>query len=267
MPKYVTTITPQRISFFGGGTDLPDYYKKYGGSVISSTINQYVYVTVKKHSSLFNEQYRLNYSKTEHVDSLDEIENGIARECLKILEIDPPIYIATTSDLPASSGLGSSSSFAVGLLNALHYLKGEQVSPGQLADEACEVEINRLKNPIVKQDQYAAAFGGINHIHFEEYDRVKIDQINPQNDAIRILFENSVLFWTEIQRDSGAVLKKQGEKINELIDCYHEMKEDVLSCKEILLNPSENFLEDIGKLLEQSWARKKALEESISNDK
>ena len=153
-------------------------------------------MTVKKHSSLFNEQYRLNYSKTEHVDSLDKIENGIARECLKILEIDPPIYIATTSDLPASSGLGSSSSFAVGLLNALHYLKGEQVSPGQLADEACEVEINRLKNPIGKQDQYAAAFGGINHIHFEEDDRVKIDQINPQNYAIRILFENSFLFWT-----------------------------------------------------------------------
>ena len=257
MPKCVTTITPQRISLFGGGTDLPDYFLKHGGSVISSTINQYVYVTVKKHSCLFNEQYRLNYSKTEHVNSIDDIENGIARECLKLLNIEPPIYIATTSDLPASSGLGSSSSFAVGLLNALHYLKGEQVSPGQLADEACEVEINRLGNPIGKQDQYAAAFGGLNHFHFDTNNRVKIDQIIPQNDLLQQLFSNSILLWTEIQRDSGSVLKKQGKNIESFIKNYHEMKEDVLKCKSMLLNPSEDFLKEFGRLLEASWSRKK----------
>lgn len=123
MPRAVTTITPQRISFVGGGTDLPAYYSEHEGGVISSAIDQYVYVTVKRHSPLFQEQYRLSYSKTEHANSLDDIENSIARECLRLVPIDTPLYIATAADLPASSGLGSSSSFAVGLLNALHLMR------------------------------------------------------------------------------------------------------------------------------------------------
>lgn len=160
LPKTVTTITPQRISFVGGGTDLPSFYKNHNGEVISSAIDKYIYVTVKQHSPLFEEAYRLSYSKTEHVQSLDEIENSIARECLRLVSVEPPLYIATAADLPASSGLGSSSSFAVGLLHALHLLKGERVSAGQLAEEACHIEIDVLGNPIGKQDQYAAAFGG-----------------------------------------------------------------------------------------------------------
>ena len=171
-PRAVTTITPQRISFVGGGTDLPSFYELHEGGVISSAINQYVYVTVKKHSPLFNEQYRLSYSKTEHVHNLNEIENSIARECLRLVEVEPPLYISTAADLPASSGLGSSSSFAVGLLNALHLLKGERVTPAQLAEEACFIEIETLCNPIGKQDQYAAAFGGLNHIIFKKNERI-----------------------------------------------------------------------------------------------
>src|SRR3989338_9833728 len=135
LPRAVTTMTPQRLSFAGGGTDLPDFYRHHGGAVLSSTIDKYIYVTVKRHSPLFNEVDRLSYSKTEHVNSLDEIENDVARECLRLVHVEPPLFIATASDLPASSGLGSSSSFAVGLLYALHTLRGEDVSVGQLAEE------------------------------------------------------------------------------------------------------------------------------------
>ena len=131
LPRAVTTITPQRVGFAGGGTDLPAFYRQHGGAVLSSAIDKYIYVTVKRHSPLFNENYRLSYSKTEHVNSLDEIENDIARECLRLVDVEPPLFIATASDLPVSSGLGSSSSFAVGLLYALHTLRGEDVSAGQ----------------------------------------------------------------------------------------------------------------------------------------
>ena len=151
-PRFVTTITPQRISFAGGGTDFPDFYLKNGGAVVSATIDKFVYVTVKRHSELFKEKYRLSYSQTEHVDDIELIENDIARECLRFLNVDPPLFISTTSDLPVSSGLGSSSSFAVGLLLALHNLRGELVTAGQLAEEACHIEIevlgSRLANKI-----------------------------------------------------------------------------------------------------------------------
>ena len=212
-PRTVTTITPQRISFVGGGTDLPSFYTKHGGAVISSAINQYVYVTVKQHSPLFNEAYRLSYSKTEHVNALDDIENSIARECLRLVNVEPPLYVATAADLPASSGLGSSSSFAVGLLNALHLLKGERVSPAQLAEEACEIEINILGNPIGKQDQYAAAFGGLNHIIFNKNGRVEIDHLVLHNNIINEIFENSLLIWTGIQRDAASILSKQNKLV------------------------------------------------------
>src|SRR5688572_23857922 len=136
--RAVTTITPQRLSFAGGGSDIAAYYAEHGGAVVSSAIDRYVYVTVKRHSPLFNEMYRLSYSKTEHVDRLEDMENDIARECLRLVPVEPPLYISTTSDLPALSGLGSSSSFAVGLLYALHTVRGEEVSAGQLAEEACQ---------------------------------------------------------------------------------------------------------------------------------
>src|SRR5215204_4405554 len=165
-PGVIVTRTPLRVSFAGGGTDLPEFYRFDDGAVFSTAIDKYVYVTVKRHSELFYEPIRINYSKTEQVNELSEIENGIARECLRLLEIEPPIYISTVADAPASSGLGGSSSFAVGLLNALHAYRGERVSAGQLADEACHIEIKVLGEPIGKQDQYAAAFGGLNFLRF-----------------------------------------------------------------------------------------------------
>lgn len=265
LPRAVTTITPQRISFVGGGTDLPSFYREHEGGVISSAINQYVYVMVKRHSSLFQEVYRLSYSKTEHTNELDEIENDIARECLRLVKVDPPLYIATAADLPASSGLGSSSSFAVGLLHALHLLRGERVSPGQLAEEACEVEINILGNPIGKQDQYAAAFGGLNHIIFKKNGRVEIDHLVLQDNLIDRIFENSLLVWSGIQRDASSVLSKQNKKLGGQVDKYKSLIQDVRDCKKLLLNPPQDFLRHFGVLLDRTWATKKSLEDSISS--
>ena len=263
-PRSVTTITPQRISFAGGGTDLPSFYSKNEGAVISSAIDQYVYVTVKRHSHLFNENYRLSYSKTEHTDDLNAIENSIARECLRFLNIDPPIYIATAADLPASSGLGSSSSFAVGLLNALHVLKGDRVSPGQLAEEACEIEINILGNPIGKQDQYAAAFGGLNHITFKSNGRVEIDHLVLQNNLVNNIFDNSLLIWSGIQRDASSILAKQNMQLDSKLDQYKLLAREVTHCKNLMLSASDNFLSDFGEMLDKTWKAKKLLESSIS---
>ena len=265
LPRSVTTITPQRISFFGGGTDLPSFYEKHGGEVINSAINQYVYVTVKQHSPLFNEAYRLSYYKTEHVNTLNEIENSIARECLRLVHVEPPIYMATAADLPAASGLGSSSSYAVGLLNALHLLKGERASPAQLAEEACEVEINMLGNPIGKQDQYAAAFGGLNHIIFRKSGRVEIDHLFLKKDLIDEIFENSLLIWTSIQRDASNILAKQNKNLVKNFASYESIVSDSKSCKKLMLNPPADFLNQFGMLLEKTWKTKKSLEETISS--
>lgn len=265
LPKAVSTITPQRISFIGGGTDLPAFYKDHDGEVISSAIDKYIYVTVKRHSPLFQEAYRLSYSKTEHVQSLEDIENGIARECLRLVPVEPPLYVSTAADLPASSGLGSSSSFAVGLLLALHLLKGERVSPGQLAEEACEVEINVLGNPIGKQDQYAAAFGGLNHLTFKKNGRVEIDHLVLQDNLVDRIFENSLLIWTGIQRDASHVLSRQNKNLENKLTQYKSLSQDNRDCKELLLHPPKDFLIRFGKLLDKTWQTKKSLEQSISS--
>src|SRR5436309_4254805 len=194
------TRTPLRISFAGGGTDLLDFYQREYGAVLSTAIDQYIYVTVKRHGDLFNEPIRLNYSETELVDRIDDVQNAIARECLRLLEIEPPIYISTVADIPASTGLGSSSSFAVGLLNALHAFRDERVSAGQLAEEASYIEIDVLKQPIGKQDQYAAAFGGLNFFCFKPGGGVTVEPHRLRNGALGDLFNHIMMFWTGHQR-------------------------------------------------------------------
>lgn len=265
LPWAVTTITPLRISFAGGGTDISSFYRKNGGAVVSTTIDKYIYVTVKRHSELFQENYRLSYSKTEHTNSLEEIENDIARECLRLVPVKPPLYISTAADLPASSGLGSSSSFAVGLLNALHAMRGERVSAGQLAEEACHVEIEILQKPIGKQDQYAAAFGGLNLFQFEKNNRVKTEHIWIPNDGISKIFNNLALYWTGLQRDASSILKEQ---VNKMATRETEMLSLLASTRvayDILV--SDPFsIRDLGNLLHCSWQQKRKLASSISNE-
>lgn len=266
VPKAVTTITPQRISFAGGGTDLPKFFSLSGGGVISTAINQYVYVSVKRHSPLFNETYRLSYSKTEHVDSIEEIENKIARECLRLVDVPPPLYISTAADIPSSSGLGSSSSFAVGLLHALHLMRGERVTPGQLAEEACKIEIDILGHQIGKQDQYAAAFGGLNQITFKRDGVVTIENLVPQGGLIDNIFNNSLLVWTGIQRNAEEILARQSNAIASCRDKYNSLLTQVSRCRDILFNPSPDLLRQFGCFLEEAWSTKRSLEPSISGN-
>ena len=261
--RAVTTITPLRISLAGGGTDIPSYFERSGGAVVSSTIDKYVYVTVQKHSPLFGEAYRLSYSKTEHVDRLDRIENNIARECLRLVHVEPPLFIATAADLPALSGLGSSSSFAVGLLYALHTLRGENVSAGQLAEEACHVEIDKLGSPIGKQDQYAAAFGGLNYISFHRDHRVSLDPLWMPNGGIADLFQSSMLFWTGQQREASSILKHQIGKMREAKPRYKELLALADECRDLLLKGFDG--QHVGALLDRGWRIKRSLADGISN--
>lgn len=263
MKKIITTATPQRISFAGGGTDINYFYEKHGGIVLSTTIDKFIYVTVKVHNKLFKEKYRLNYSITEHVDKLEDIKNEIARECIKFLGIQEALYISSTSDLPALSGLASSSCYAVGLLNALHKLKGDHVSIAQIAEEACHIEIDILKKPIGKQDQYAAAFGGVNLFTFQTDNSVILSPITNVN--IYSIFENSLLFYTNIQRSADDVLSDQKDNFITNENNLLEIKKGALDFYHIINEPHLK-LEKIGSLLHENWLSKKNLSQKVTNN-
>ena len=262
-PGLVITRTPLRVSFAGGGTDLSDFYNCEHGAVFSTAIDKYIYVTVKRHGSVFNEAIRINYSKSEQVSAINEIENDIARECLKFLEIEPPIYVSTVADLPASTGLGGSSSFAVGLLNALHAFRGERVSAGQLAEEACHIEIDILKQPIGKQDQYAAAFGGLNFFCFKSGGAVTVEPQRVANGGLAELFANILMFWTGHQRDAGSVLSEQ--KANTSIKMASLLKMRGHAYELQALTSNGHFdAEKFGRVLDESWRLKRQLASTIT---
>jgi D-glycero-alpha-D-manno-heptose-7-phosphate kinase len=263
-PSYVLTRTPLRVSFAGGGTDLAAFYEmsEYG-AVLSTAINKYIYVTVKRHSHVFNEPIRVNYSRSEQVHRVEEIQNNIARECLRFLEIDPPIYISTVGDLPASTGLGGSSSFAVGLLNALHAFRGERISAGQLAEEACHIEIDILGEPIGKQDQYAAAFGGLNLLRFKPGGDVTVEPVRLRNGALSALFGQVLMFWTGHQRDTSSVLAEQKQNTIQKSDSLFKMREQAKQLQTLLSNGHFDCAE-FGQILDEGWKIKRCLASTIS---
>ena len=205
----------------------------------------------------------MNYSITEHADTLDEIKNDIIRECIRFLEIEEPLYISSASDLPALSGLASSSCFAVGLLSALHQLKGDHVSIAQIAEEACHIEIDILKKPIGKQDQYAAAFGGVNLFTFNTNGTVQLTPVT--NASIINILENSLLFYTDIQRSADEVLSDQK-------NFYGINEHNLLEIKNLAVdfydgvNEKNLQLDKLGELLHQNWLSKKALSQKVSNN-
>jgi D-glycero-alpha-D-manno-heptose-7-phosphate kinase len=260
----VLTSTPLRISFAGGGTDLSEFYQQGYGAVLSSAIDKYLYVQVKRHGSLFREQYRLNYSETETVDRLSAIKNDIGRECLKLLKVEPPIYISTVADVPASSGLGSSSTFAVGLLNALHALQGERVSVGQLAEEAGHLEIDVLKRPIGKQDHYAAALGGLNYLSFHADGRVTLEPQHLPDGTIDRLFEHLLLFFTGIRRDAAEVLTDQKKNTASQMANLTAMREQAEELRALLQKGLD--IHQFGNVLDAGWQLKRQLASGISND-
>jgi D-glycero-alpha-D-manno-heptose-7-phosphate kinase len=265
-PRLIITRTPLRISLAGGGTDLPAFYERDYGAVFSSAIKNYIYVTVKPHSPLFNEPIRLNYSKSEEVHRVDELENNIARECLLFMEIEPPIYISTVGDHPASTGLGSSSAFAVGLLNALHAYRGERVTAGQLAEEASYIEIERLGEPIGKQDQYAAAFGGLNFFVFKPGGAVTVEPQRMANGAVRELFDSMLLFWTGHQRDAGQILSEQQRNTAAKMDSLLAMRAHAHRLQELLHKHGTVDVVEVGRILDETWQLKRGLASAITND-
>jgi D-glycero-alpha-D-manno-heptose-7-phosphate kinase len=265
-PGLIVTRTPLRLSFAGGGTDLAAFYERDYGAVLSTAIANYIYVTVKPHSPLFNEPVRINYSKSEEVSQIDEIENDIARECLRFMRIDPPIYISTVGDHPASTGLGGSSAFAVGLLHALHAFRGERVTASELAEEASHIEIAVLGQPIGKQDQYAAAFGGVNFFRFNPGGGVTVEPVQPASGSLATLFEHLMMFWTGHQRDSAVVLSEQQRNIEKKRDSLIGMRDHAHELQDLMSNGRTVDPERVGRILDHGWHLKRQLATTISNN-
>jgi D-glycero-alpha-D-manno-heptose-7-phosphate kinase len=262
----IVTRTPLRISFAGGGTDLREFYARDHGAVVSSSINRHVYVTVKTHGPVFDERIRLNYSASESVHEVEAIRNHIARECLTLLGVDAPIYISVVSDLPESSGLGGSSSFAVGLLHALHRYLGHEPSPEQLAAEASQVEIDVLKEPIGKQDQYAAAYGGVNLLRFCASEEVEVEPLRPAAGVLEALFEHLLMLWTGHQRRSSSVLTEQRDRTAEHVVHLEVMRGQAYQAARLLAADSFDA-RAFGQMMDEGWQRKRELASSVSNDR
>lgn len=260
----VLTRTPLRVSFAGGGTDFPDFFERDYGAVFSTAIRSYIYVTVKRHSPFFDEPIRLNYRFSEEVNEIDEIQNDIARECLRLLEIEPPIYVSTVADHPSSAGLGGSSSFAVGLLHALHAFRGERVTAGQLAEEASHVEIEVLGHPIGKQDQYAVAFGGLNFFCFKAGGAVTVEPHRLRNGVVRELFDNLIMFWTGHQPDSSVVLGEQRDNTDAKFASLQRMRQYAHELHELLSDGPPFDIEGFGRIMNDAWELKRGLASKIT---
>ncbi len=260
----IISRTPFRISFAGGGTDIAAFFRHEPGAVISTTIDKYVYITVNPNKGLHPFRYRIAYSITENVNSVDEIQHPIVREALRLLDFNEPLEITNVADLPARAGLGSSSSFAVALLHALHALRGEHMTREKLAREAYHIEVDILGRPIGKQDHYAAAYGGLNYIQFLSDDSVKVDPIICRKDVKNALCENLMMFFTGITRDSSSVLSDQVKNTEMKMETLKSMKDMTKRAMDILHNGGD--LDDFGKLLHEGWESKKQLTGKMTNN-
>lgn len=258
----IISRTPLRISFIGGGSDLAVYYQRSPGSVVSTAVNMYIYITVNKK---FDDLIRVSYSKTEMVPSVDEIEHNIIREALKIVGIEKGVDIVYMGDIPLGSagvGLGSSSSLAVGVLNALYAYKGQHVSAEYLAQKACEIEIDILQHPIGKQDQYVAAYGGFNFIQFNKDESVFVDPVICERETRQKLNKKLLLFYTGIMRISSSILEEQKASIGDNSKFLDAMVELSKIMRDAII---KHDLESIGPLLHESWEYKKKLATKITN--
>ncbi len=256
----IISRTPLRVSFAGGGTDLKAFYQHEPGAVTSTTIQKYIYVTVNKK---FDDKIRVSYSNTEIVDNVDQLKHGLVREAMKFTGIDSGIEITTIADIPSKgTGLGSSSSLTVGLLNALYAYKGVTKSRRTLAEEACKIEIEILGEPIGKQDQYIAAFGGIQHIQFNPDGNVYVDPVICPVEVKRKLESNLLLFYTGITRKSSSILTEQTEKTKDKMEVLQQMKALSEKVRDSL---NEQDLDMVGKALHEGWLMKRQLASGISN--
>lgn len=256
----IITQTPLRISFVGGGTDLPGFYRNYGGAVISSAIDKYVFVIVKER---FDDLIYLNWTQKEIVDNIDEIKHELIREAMRKTGVLKGVEITTLSDIPAEgSGLGSSSSITVGLLQALYLYKGITVDAEKLAQEACEIEINILGKPIGKQDQYIAAYGGVRHFSFHQNENVSVGKPNMDSELIKQLSFRLMLFYTGQTRKSADVLKEQRQNIDDTVPILQKMRDQTY---DVLISFEKGNIDFLGEALDLGWKLKKKLAGGITN--
>lgn len=260
----IITRTPFRFSLGGGGTDLPAYYSKYGGFVFSAAINKYMFINVN--IPIVDDLVRVKYKKSEIVDHPDKLQHGIAREALKLMEIDKAIEIISIADIPAGTGLGSSSSYAVGVLNALHALKKEYIPLHELAEEACNLEINILGKPIGKQDQYIATFGGLAVLNIEKDGDVHVSQAKIDELLIDDLNRNLIIFYTGTSRNADKILSTQSKGAKEekknVIENMHQIKEIGFKILEAV---ESGNITDVGLLFDKHWQHKKNISSMMSN--
>ena len=252
------------MSFVGGGSDLAVFYRKFGGAVVSTAINQFVYITVNKK---FDEKIRVSYSKTEEARTVDRIKHPLVREAMKLLKIDGGMEITSVADIPGKgSGLGSSSSFTVGLLHALHAYAERYAGAEQLAQEACEIEIGRCGEPIGKQDQYAAAYGGLNFIQFHEDDSVSIEPILCKRETLRTIQDHILVFYTGITRSASDVLKHQQSAVASEKKKQAVMRKMVALAEQMKSELQRNRAGAFGEIIHEGWLLKKSLTSGISTD-
>ncbi|MCB8981752.1 MAG: GHMP kinase [Ardenticatenaceae bacterium] len=252
--------TPLRVSLFGGGTDFPSYFLEHGGCVLTSAIDKYIFVTIKKR---FDSKFRIGYTRTEMVDNIDQIQHELIREALRKTEITEGVEITTMGDIPdQGSGLGSSSTVTVGALHAMYTFKRELVLTERLASEACDIERDVLQKPIGIQDQYIAAYGGFRFMEFTKTGEVHSSRITVSERAMRRLSENLLLFFTGVTRKADGILNEQKRNIQDKLAILDEMKQIAhTACNEV---QKEN-VDAIGALLHKSWLLKKQLASQISN--
>lgn len=258
----IVSRTPFRISLLGGGSDLREYYRTRPGFVVSTAISRYMYVTVNRR---FDETIRASYTTTEIVERLDDLHHVLIRECMRMTGVTSGVEVTTIADVPAGAGLGSSSSLTVGLLNALYVFQGHQPSPEELARRACEVEINIVKKPIGKQDQYISAFGGFRSIEFLDDETVEVRPIECSARTRRELVNNLLLFYTGTTRDSTVVLSEARMRImgdqttraalDRLVDLAHDLRSKLTAGR----------LDTVGALLHAGWTFKKRMASTVSN--
>ena len=261
--EMIISRTPLRMSFVGGGSDLPSFYRQYGGAVVSTAINKFVYITVNEK---FDHRVRVSYSKTEEANTVAEIQHPLVREAMGLLGLAGGLEITSIADIPSKgSGLGSSSAFTVGLLHALHAYSGRYASAEQLAREACTIELGHCGEPIGKQDQFAAAYGGFNFIQFNQDDSVSVEPILCRRETLAQLQENILVFYTGLSRSASAILKHQQEAVTASPAKQKTLQRMVQLAHDLKAALQQNNVSAFGEIIHEGWELKRGLTGEISN--
>ena len=259
----IITKTPFRISFAGGGSDLANYYEKFGGAVLSTAIDKYVYLSM--HPYFFKDGYFLKYKEVEDVHNVEDIKHRIIREVFKLYNIKG-VDFNSSADIPSGTGLGSSSAFTAGLITLCNAYNETYLSKEEVAEQACHVEIDLLKEPIGKQDQYACACGGLNFIEFEKNGHVNVEKVFLTTDGYKRLENNLMMFYTGQTRAAGDILKEQKKNTTDDVAKINNLHKMVQLAKDLKQELLHNNIDAMGEILHQGWMYKKDLAGSISNE-